>query len=63
MVCNMNNSDNPYKITLSNIFTFLNCFVGPAVKDSDTDSSDHVVPEDLQVKQLKKLDMMKETSA
>ena len=53
----------PYEIVSYIIFTFLNIFVGPAVKDSDTDSSDHVVPEDLQVKQLKKLDMMKETSA
>ena len=39
---------------------------GPVVKsdpDSDTDSSDHVVPEDLHVKQLKKLDTLKESSA
>ena len=39
---------------------------GPVVKsdhDSDTDSSDHVVPDDLHVKQLKKLDTLKESSA
>ena len=35
-----------------------------AKSDSDdTDSSDHVPPEDLQVKQLKKLDTLKESSA
>ena len=31
--------------------------------DSSDDSSDHIPPEDLQVKQLKKLDMLKESSA
>ena len=38
---------------------------GPAIgNDSESeDSSDHVPPEDLQVKQLKKLDMLKESSA
>jgi len=35
-----------------------------ALSDSDSsDSSDHVPPEDLQVKQLKKLDTLKESSA
>ena len=34
-----------------------------AKSDDDTDSSDHVPPEDLHVKQLKKLDTLKESSA
>ena len=39
---------------------------GPVVKSDDedsTDSSDHVVPDDLHVKQLKKLDTLKESEA